>query len=175
MKLRPVLLLVVVFILSAVAGWFGRGLPFSQQWSYFDSLRTTASIVFGVMGAWITILYPKALESVLSIGRGSSDSGHDERIQALLLPVKLSTFVIAVVLLIGPCALMLKQLAWSPEWIEVLRGGAFGLLIFLTLLELAAVVLTLWPVDVAIGEIDAAKHKKEERKSMFKLTRKASQ
>lgn len=175
MKLRPAILVVAVLILSAIAGWFGRGLPFSQQWGYFDSLRTTASIVFGVMGVWISILYPKALESVLNIGRGSVDSGYDARIHALLLPVKLSTFVIAVVLLVGPFALVLKQRAWSPEWIEAFRGGAFGLLIFLTLFELAAVVLTLWPVDAATGELDAARHKKEQRKSMFKLARKVSE
>ena len=151
-----------------VSGWAGRDIFFSLQWPFFEALRTTASIVFAVMGAWVTILYPKALESVLK-RTPHPNADHEQRIEALLLPVKLSTAVVLAVLVIGPLALYLKQVAWVGAHLEVFRVISFGLLVFLTLAEMAAVILTLWPIEAAKGDVEAVRKKNEQRDSLFKL------
>ena len=81
----------------------------------------------------------------------------------------LSTVVVIAVLVIGPLALYLKQLAWVGAHLDVFRGLRFGLLVFLTLAEMAAVVLTLWPIEAAKGEVEAARKKNEQRDALFKL------
>lgn len=168
MNNRKALILVALLLLSIVSGWAGRDILFSLQWPFFEALRTTASIVLAVMGAWVTILYPKALESVLKRSL-PLNTDHEQRIEALLLPVKLSTVVVIAVLVIGPLALYLKQLAWVGAHLDVFRGLSFGLLVFLTLAEMAAVVLTLWPIEAAKGEVEAARKKNEQRDALFKL------
>lgn len=169
MPSRQSLLFVFAVILSCIFGWGGRDIAFASQWPFYDALRTTASIVLAVMGAWLTLLYPKALESVLNRSETPSSSDHEDRIAALMLPVKLSTAVVAAVLMLGPFALLLKQISWTAEQLSVLRGVSFALLVFLTLAEMGAVLLTLWPIDAAKGELKSVRQKQSQRASLFKL------
>lgn len=46
-------------VAAVLAGaWFGRKVPFAEQWPMYEGLRTTAAIIFGVIGAWLAIIYP---------------------------------------------------------------------------------------------------------------------
>lgn len=166
---RQFFLFLFAGLLSCIAGWAGTGITFSNQWPFFEALRTTASIVFAVMGAWVTILYPKALESVIHRSAMAPASDHEDRIAALMLPLKLSTAVVVVVLMLGPLALYLKQLSLIVGYLHIFRGLSFGLLVFLTLAEMGAVLLTLWPIEAAKGEVSAAHEKKKQRASLFRL------
>ncbi|MCI5122880.1 MAG: hypothetical protein D3908_17170 [Candidatus Electrothrix sp. AUS4] len=39
----------------------GSDIKISEQLPLYESLRNTSAIIFGVMGAWIAILYPNSL------------------------------------------------------------------------------------------------------------------
>ena len=169
MTKRPFISLTIILAVAVAAGWGGRAVPFSQQWPFFEALRTTASIVLGIMGAWVSILYPKALDQVIN-GRDSAVSDeHQARIDTLLLPIKLSTFVLVAVLSIGPVSLLASQASSIVSHVDIVRGVSFGVLVLLSLAEMAAVVLTIWPADAARREIDAAKSKRKTKDSMLKL------
>jgi hypothetical protein len=170
-RLRPAILLALIFAFSALAGWGGRVIPFSEQWPFFEALRTTASIVFAIMGAWVALMYPKALESILKT-RTAFTSVEEERVHALMLPVKLSTAVLVAVMVAGPFAAWAKRLPSLIPFIDWSRGVSFGLLVFLTLAELVAVVLTLWPIHAAGSDIDSIKRQRKEMAERFKLVQK---
>lgn len=44
-------------------GWWmvWAKVPFSHQWPLYEALRTTAAIIFAVIGAWMAIIYPERL------------------------------------------------------------------------------------------------------------------
>jgi len=152
---KPRVLLLVNLLLSVLLGWLGKDILASSLWTSFDALRNTAAIVFGVTGVWITVLYPKTLDLAhKSITHDSTDlTGRLDRARALLLPITISTIVIAISLLIQPAVLVLNQFIFQDWLIAVGRGGLFGLLSFLTVLELASIVLTIWPIHVAKGDM----------------------
>lgn len=151
----PRFLIFVSIVLSVAAGWYGRTVVFSVQWQFFEALRTTASIVLAIMGAWVTILYPKALDQILSSPKGSATSANRHRISALLLPVKAGTVVLIVVLALGPVSLLVKQIPWVMANVALFRGLSFGLLVLLTLTDMVAVILTIWPVEAARSEVES--------------------
>jgi hypothetical protein len=76
------------------------------------------------------------------------------------------------VLLIGPLSVLLKHLVLDPAWLLWARSGSFGTLVFLTLAEMAAVVLTLWPIDSTKEEIKQTKEHRSEMESRFKMVHK---
>lgn len=144
-------LLIVLGIATAVAGggWLGRHVPFSEQWPMFEALRTTAAIIFAVVGAWMAIIYPERLrlsfrsESTEQKKSSSNGTGWGQ----LFYPVVHSTAILAVLLVLGITAPILKYNPVERIPCEVINGVSYGLLVMLTLWQLWTVVLTLFPAD----------------------------
>ena len=47
---------------GALGFYAGREIGLADQWPYFEALRTTSSIIFGVMGALLAIVYPEVVK-----------------------------------------------------------------------------------------------------------------
>ncbi len=144
MKVKVVLFICTLALVSG-AGYFGRHITFSIQWPLFEALRTTASIIFAVVGAWFAIIYPERLKKSF---RGGDSSGGGAGIHNLFTPIVHSTAILAAVLLVGIVAPLLKQFDWVMEHKTVFRGLSYGLLVFLTLWQLLTVVLSLTGPDI---------------------------
>lgn len=140
------LLTLIALPIVAAGYWFGRSVPFAEQWPLFEALRTTASIIFAVVGAWLAIIYPERLR--LSFRGGSGGNGQAVKVGQLLHPAMHSTAILCVVLFVGIAAPLLKQVSALLEYRDVLRGVSYGLLASLTLWQIWTVVLTLIPADV---------------------------
>jgi len=98
------------FALVAVAagGWFGRVIPFAEQWPMFEGLRTTAAIIFGVIGAWMAIIYPERLK--LSFRDAGQRTGPTATgLGQLFTPVVNSTAILGIILAIGVVAPIAKR------------------------------------------------------------------
>ncbi|CAH1747470.1 conserved membrane protein of unknown function [Thauera humireducens] len=140
-------LLVLVATPIVLAGYFlGKSVPFAEQWPLFEALRTTASIIFAVVGAWLAIIYPERLR--LSFRGEAGGNGQAVKMGQLLHPAMHSTAILCVVLFVGIAAPLLKQLPELLAHRAVLRGLSYGLLVSLTLWQIWTVVLTLIPADV---------------------------
>lgn len=136
---------IAAIFLIGLGGWFGRVVPFSEQWPMFEALRTTASIIFAVIGAWLAIIYPERLRLSFHDAKAkpkSSANGSGE----LFTPVVNSTYILCIILLIGAVAPVLKKYG-LPGNISVWRGISYSLLVGLTLWQLWTVLLTLGPAD----------------------------
>ena len=136
---------VVAICLVSLGAWCGRFVPFSQQWPLFEALRTTAAIIFAVIGAWLAIIYPDRLK----MSYKNFAAAHRKDVDAsgeLFTPVVHSTLILCVILVLGVTAPILKQIG-VPGPIECWRGASYGLLVLLTLWQLWTVFLTLDPAD----------------------------
>ena len=98
-----------IFALVAVlaGGWFGRNVPFSEQWPMFEALRTTAAIIFGVIGAWLAIIYPERLK--LSFKQNKNGTPSETGIGQLFSPVVNSTLILGAILVLGVIAPIAKK------------------------------------------------------------------
>ncbi len=133
--------------LAVAGGYLGRRVPLAEQWPMFEALRTTASIIFAVIGAWLAIIYPDRLK--LSFAKTATGSSQASGIGQLFTPVVHSTAILCIILMLGVMAPIAKRLDWTQIHItkEALRGTSYGLLITLTLWQLWTVFLTLIPAD----------------------------
>lgn len=142
-----------VALAAVTAGaWYGRAVPFAEQWPIFEALRTTAAIIFAVIGAWMAIIYPDRLKLSLR-DPGAKVKGELSGMGKLFTPVVNSTVILCIILIVGALAPILKRhtLPLDPS---MLRGISYGLLVSLTLWQLWTVVLTLVPASAIKTYVD---------------------
>lgn len=158
--------------LVAAGGWFGRNVPVAEQWPLFEALRTTAAIIFAVIGAWMAIIYPERLKlsfrpnTTEAQGADATPSGWGQ----LFSPVVHSTLILSVVLIIGVLIPILRH-AHIPISIPVAcyRGTLYAILVALTLWQLWTVLLTLVPADRVKASLDATDAHAETMKGLSAL------
>lgn len=129
---------------------FGKNVPFSEQWVLYEGLRNTASIIFGVMGAWLAIVYPEVLSNLLEERTFSGAQSY----RKLIAPLVYSTSILIWVLMLGIVVPILKQIQFFVSYTNILRGISFSILCILTLLQIWALILTLLPADMTKRKID---------------------
>lgn len=157
-------------ITSAVAlgGWFGRKVPVAEQWPLFEALRTTAAIIFAVIGAWMAIIYPERLKegfkAVTSAETGQSNDGWRQ----LFTPVVHSTFILGLLLVLGALLPLFRHSA-PPLPTECMRGAMFALLVLLTIWQVWTVLMTLWPADKVKTAMDEAQAREQLVRGQFRL------
>lgn len=144
MKLKVALFVFTACVVVS-AGYLGRHIPFIQQWPLYEALRTTASIIFAVVGAWFAIIYPERLKKSFRGGRGDANGSGIHR---LFTPIVHSTVILATVLIIGVFAPLLKQFDFIILHKTIFRGISYGILVFLTLWQLLTVVYSLIGPDM---------------------------
>ncbi|MBE2211206.1 MAG: hypothetical protein IAE66_06325 [Xanthomonadaceae bacterium] len=131
----------------AGAAWLGSSVPFAQQWPIYEGLRTTAAIIFAVVGAWLAIAYPERLRVSLRREK-QAELGENPNVVGLLTPIAHSTIILAIVLLVGVVAPAVKSLDFIQEHLAFFRGASYVLVCGLTLWQVCIVILTLVPADV---------------------------
>jgi hypothetical protein len=141
MRVLRVGLLVGVGVLASVVGVW---IPFSDQWPFFEALRTTSAIVFGLMGAWIAIVYPDTLSNIFAKRLSEADRNL-ERVQRLRQALALSFGILLLLLAIGPLSLALRAAPFSSTVRLTMRGVAFGALTTLTIVQMWAALLAIAP------------------------------
>lgn len=135
-------------LLVGTGYFFGRDVPFAQQAPLYEALRSTASIVFAVIGAWLAIVYPERLKgSLRGDGHAPAPLGHDN-VALLLVPAVHSTFLLIVLLLVGIAVPLLRVQAWALAHVDEWRGISYALLVALTCWEVWIVFLTLFSTDL---------------------------
>lgn len=143
------LLAILVFAGVVIgAGLLGQRVPFADQWPLYEALRTTASIIFAVVGAWFAIIYPERLKLSFRGGVSSIEVKQDGGIHRLFTPIVHSTCILSIVLLVGIVAPLLKQFDFVASYLQWFRGLSYALLVALTLWQLITVIFSLTGPDI---------------------------
>ncbi|ENK7127014.1 hypothetical protein I5L07_14590 [Serratia marcescens] len=170
--LKSFVILLLIGLISS-GFWYGRNIPFAQQSPLFEALRTTASIIFAVVGAWMAIIYPERLRFTFKPS-SSENTSMPVNMGKLLHPAVNSTFILCIVLFVGVLAPVVKQIPYLLPYKEPLRGLSFSLLMMLTFWQIWTVILTLVPADMIKNKVDHENAKVTGRKSFFSQTQKVS-
>lgn len=128
----------------ASAGYLGADIRFEEQWVLYEALRTTASIIFAVVGVWLAIVYPDRLKS--PFGKSSSDPVYQRGFRQLFSPVISSVFILSIVLFVGLLASILKQVDFVKPYVQLCRRVSIGLLSGLTMWQIYTVLSVLVPL-----------------------------
>jgi len=147
--------IIILLALSAPAFVFGRNICFAEQWHAFDGLRQTASIIFGVFGVWLAIVYRDDIVSRLVGVSAKNDDGQkaikkaEEDIDAfecVFNGVIYSSVIIAVILVIGLIAPVIRQVGWFCKYAWIIRACSFYFLMVLTVAQLYVILMSLSPM-----------------------------
>lgn len=161
-------------VLLAIAGvMHGERIDWTTQEKLYEGLRNTAAIIFGVMGAWIAIVYPRSLSHLLQ--RNDEPSEKDvRRVKMLLLPMLVSTIILATMLLGAPLMALLQKLDYFMDRQGILRRVSFSALLVLTLVQFWALLYTLVPLGMAEGDVSNAGEQKDRERRLTSLQQKRS-
>ncbi|HGG9889900.1 TPA: hypothetical protein ACJKCP_002067, partial [Neisseria meningitidis] len=118
-----------------VAWYLGANIRFEEQWVLYEALRTTASIIFAVVGV---IVYPERLKSPFS--QTFSSPVYRRGFKQLFSPVISSIFILSIVLLVGLLAPLLKHIEAIIQYIPLCRKISFSLLASLTMWQIYTVL-----------------------------------
>lgn len=129
-----------VFFFCLIAFFYGKNIPYSEQSSIYEGLRTTSGIVFGIMGAWIAIIHPGSLGDFFGDRKTAS-----KQMLRLLSTMLIAVFVLSAVLLIGFIVPALKQVYLIEVYKPVFRGLSYSIVCFLTMLQVWSLFLVLLP------------------------------
>lgn len=154
MIIQDKLVLATSLLLGFMSGYFwGENIKFSEQWPLYEGLRTTASIIFAVVGAWLAIIYPEKLRAPF---RKKIDNvvNSDTRFSSLFSPIANSTIILSCVLIIGIVSPIAKQIEWCMENQGLMRSISFGVLCSLTICQIWTVFITLVPADLLKNQSD---------------------
>ena len=141
MFLKLLKLFLLVFVLS-VCFFYGKEVSFSQQWVLYEALRNTSAVIFGVMGAWLAIVYPGTLSDILK-----SEKNADELFNRLIKPIIYSTAILIAVLFVGIITPILKQIPFFISHYKFLRALSYSSLGGLTCLQSWTLIIALVPAD----------------------------
>lgn len=147
-------------IFSALSGAtlaiFWGDIPIQDQMKIVDALRNVASIVFGVAGAWIALVFPEMLKTVTAGSKLGSAQG--ERVfQNLLLCMLISTFIVAGSLLFQIIEPVAKQWSWLLSYRKIGRSLSFFFVTTAAQMEIFSLLAMLVPKDFSLWQLDEAK------------------
>lgn len=169
-KLLFGLLTIVIVGVSII---FGGSLAFKDQMPIYDGLKSTASIIFGVMGAWIAIVYPTKLADIFGDKPFNEKKKAIEDIKVLFKPMIYSTVILIIVIAMSFLVPLAKQITCLQQYKEVFRALSFGGIALLSLLQLWSLVLTLIPAASLKEEVDYV-HERGKTVERMKPTRKSN-
>jgi len=133
--------------------WFGAKITYASQWPLYDALRSTASIIFAVIGAWLTILYPDEIKKIFKRHSNPLQTKSDS-IQLLVKNIQYSTFILASIISVGIIGQILHHVDWAIQHTEIFRSLSFGFLGFLTFMQFWTLLMTLAQAEIANKDLD---------------------
>lgn len=129
-----------VATLSSTSFLYGKNISYLEQLALYEGLRTTSSIILGVSGAWLAILYPGELAECLKEHKTASS-----HIVPIITTITSSVLILAAISLIQFVAPVLKQFQFNEDIISVFKGLSFSLIFFLTCIQIKSMLLILLP------------------------------
>ncbi len=146
-------LLLILFILNFFLSYkYGGNVSLHSQLENIDRLQNISSVIFGVMGAWIALIYPESLNQILN-WNNKLVLANVSAIKRILLPIKCATIVILYVLLFNWISPVLVQLEILKSHKEFALACNFFLVGSSCILLFVAILFSFAPIDHVEAQI----------------------
>lgn len=134
-------LLALVIIAATVGAFFvGKNLPADTQLELYSALRDTSAIVFGVMGAWIAIIYPESLSKIYRSPQRKDAESEVKSVGRLIKPMIVAAVIVASTLIAQFVAPILRSFDVLTPIYSSIRGLSFSFLIILLAVQLVTIL-----------------------------------
>ncbi len=144
-------LVALALALFAIGVWKGENVPLSQQQSILGSLQTAGAVVFGIVGAWVAIIYPKTYDWTLSKSLEIAKA-RERFFRSCTLPMKMSCAVFLLSIIIWPVVSVLgaggllgADSASAPPSQGMVPRIIFGMILVLVEIQALAILWSLRP------------------------------
>jgi len=134
----------VIAFLSALIAYLLRdpsvNIAYSSYEGILSALMNISAIIFAIIGAWIAIIYPRALGSFLNESSVNTENVEKDTnyLSDLVEIVLVSSFVLMAVLTILVAVPILREVV-EGNTIMILRKIGLGVIIFLALLQVFSI------------------------------------
>lgn len=143
---------VVLLVAIAWIGFhFGGAIELKDQWTFYEALRTTTSVVFGILGALLAIVYPEVIKQGLRPSTGVSLSDPD--VHRVTDPLAYSALLLVLLVLAAPVFAWLQSLGFAPRSAEaiLMNRTTFSVLCALSYGQVCILMSVLNPLGVIVG------------------------
>lgn len=140
--------LVLVITIAWIGYHFGAPIALKDQWPLYEALRTTTSIVFGVMGGLLALVYPDAVKNALS-GNTSSTQITDGGISQLITPCVHSAILLITLVILAPLLAWMGTLdiAVAATTVRTFQQISFAVFCLLSYWQISILLMVLMPFD----------------------------
>lgn len=150
--LRPIVLL----CLSAIASIAGRDIPVSVQVGILSALFQAASIIFGILGAWLAIVYPQELQNLFKKDVNLGEVGG--LLERIFFPLRISASVVIFCILHTWLSPLLHLVPIFETYKALVRQANFFLTSLAVLATVWALVGVFYPMDSAELHLKSVKN-----------------
>ena len=157
----------VLFIAIAWIGYhFGGEINLSSQWTYYEALRTTTSVVFGILGALLALVYPEVIKQGLRPSSGITLSDPD--VHRVTDPLAYSALILVLLVLSGPIFAWLQALglAQNSSGLILINKIAFSILCVLSYGQMCILVSVLNPLSIIVSSATDASARRRLRRGI---------
>lgn len=154
----------------AVIAWlgyhFGATISLSAQWPYFEALRTTTSIAFGVIAALLALVYPDAVKNALRGGAPTQEP--DGGLGKLVSPCGHSAILLIALVVIAPVVAWLSTFSAVEMPVEVatIQRVTFSIFCVLSYWQVTILLMVLLPFDDLYTKVSHGIQRGKLRRSM---------
>lgn len=139
-----------VVALSVLVGYsHGPSVSLSQQVSILANLSAVGAVIFGIVGAWVAILYPRTYEQSLDDELPNEIAeGRVAFFLKCLAPMKISCaiFIVSLFSLPAVAGFVVPEPSNGVQESSFVRQCFFGVCILLTALQVYAMIQSLLPM-----------------------------
>jgi hypothetical protein len=159
MNIRKIASIFVLLIPIPIALFWGN-IIIQEQIKIIDLLITVSSIVFGVMGIWISILYPEAIKN--------KEFRTDYKVQSVFNPLVKATLMLVLCVVYKVSYPVLTQITFILRYKLIIRSASYLLILEISFQMLIAIVSVLVPANYFKNDISDKKSIDEQRDRIFR-------
>jgi len=146
--------------------YLGAVFHYGEFTSFFNALLAVSSMIFTIMGIWIALIYPSALQRIMSstiqIADFSDDLEATKRLEGLVASVLRSAIVATVIVLIFLVKPIFINFSWALSNSSELMSALVSLAVCMTVLQLESIFHVIVSNVRFINELHSKRESREQ-------------
>jgi hypothetical protein len=135
-RLAKALLYMLVIVILIASFMYGETISFSSQLKIYGVMLTVASIVFAIMGAWLSLLKVEIESGVEEAGDNDEGDAVVAKARNIIDPMNVSSMIIVVTLIIGFFYYSFKDEAILLQFLPYIRSISYSIVTGLFILQI---------------------------------------